>query len=82
MNAGLRRWESLARRTAERVKARRRSVALEPMPAAERRVIHLALQDDPDVVTGSEGRETLPTCGCEPRGGRESSIKDAKEEKE
>ncbi|NLY49651.1 MAG: protein jag [Firmicutes bacterium] len=73
--------ERLARRTAARVKARRRSVALEPMPAAERRVIHLALQDDPDVVTGSEGREPYRRVVVSPRG-RESSIKDAKEEKE
>ncbi|HHY92620.1 MAG TPA: protein jag, partial [Firmicutes bacterium] len=49
--------ENLARRTAERVKLRKRSVALEAMPPAERRIIHLALQDDPDVVTLSEGRE-------------------------
>lgn len=49
--------ENLARRTAERVKARRKSIALEAMPAAERRIIHLALQDDPEVETVSEGRE-------------------------
>ena len=49
--------ENLAQRTAERVKERRRSIALEPMTAAERRIIHVTLQEDPDVETVSEGRE-------------------------
>lgn len=49
--------ENLARKTAEKVKAKKRSIALEPMPPAERRIIHLALQNDPEVVTASEGRE-------------------------
>lgn len=49
--------QNLALRTADRVKERRRSIALEPMPAAERRIIHLTLQEDPDVETASEGRE-------------------------
>lgn len=45
----------LASRLADRVKRTGESVALEPMSAHERRVIHMALQDDPTVVTGSEG---------------------------
>lgn len=49
--------ENLAKRTAQRVKERRRSITLDPMPAAERRIIHLTLQDDPEVETVSEGRE-------------------------
>ena len=48
---------NLAKRTAERVKSRRRQIALEPMSAAERRIIHLTLQDDSEVETISEGRE-------------------------
>ncbi|MGI6129198.1 MAG: RNA-binding cell elongation regulator Jag/EloR [bacterium] len=48
---------NLAKRTAERVKDRRRQIALEPMSAAERRIIHLTLQDDPEIETASEGRE-------------------------
>ena len=46
---------SLARRMADRVQGSRRSMTLEPMPAAERRIIHLELSDDDDVVTGSVG---------------------------
>ena len=46
---------ALARRMADRVQGSRRSMTLEPMPAAERRIIHLELSDDDDVVTGSIG---------------------------
>lgn len=46
---------NLALRMAERVKATGHSVTLEPMPARERRIIHLALQDYPDVTTHSIG---------------------------
>lgn len=48
----------LALRLAGQVKLRRRSVTLEPMPPAERRVIHLALTDHPDVTTHSIGEGT------------------------
>lgn len=48
---------ALAVRTARRVRQGRTSVALEPMNALERRVIHLALKDDPSVMTRSEGEE-------------------------
>jgi len=47
--------QALALRIAEQVKARRRPFALEPMPAYERRIIHLTLADDPDVTTESIG---------------------------
>ena len=53
-----RRYESLqklALRLAEQVKSKRRLITLEPMPADERRIIHLALTDHPDVVTQSVG---------------------------
>jgi len=33
----------------------RRPMTLEPMPAAERRIIHIALADDPSVMTASTG---------------------------
>ncbi len=46
---------SLARRTASRVRTSGRSVTLEPMPPNERRIIHLALADDPNVITVSIG---------------------------
>jgi len=54
-----RRYESLrmlARRLAEQVKSSGRSVTLEPMPASERRIIHLELKDNPDVTTQSMGQ--------------------------
>jgi spoIIIJ-associated protein len=47
--------QNLTRRVAELVKSTRRSITLEPMPAMERRVIHLALRDDPDLATQSVG---------------------------
>lgn len=47
--------ESLALRLAEKVKTSRRSMTLEPMPAGERRIIHLALANHPDVSTQSTG---------------------------
>jgi spoIIIJ-associated protein len=45
----------LALYLAEQVKSRRHSVPMEPMPADERRIIHLALADHPDVKTESIG---------------------------
>lgn len=47
----------LARRLSEKVKRTRKSVVLEPMNPQERRVIHTALQNDPMVMTFSEGEE-------------------------
>ena len=46
---------SLALRMAEQVKMKQTSFALEPMPAYERRIIHLTLADNPDVSTESTG---------------------------
>jgi len=46
---------NLAWRMAERVMATGQPVPLEPMPARERRIIHLALQDYPGVITQSIG---------------------------
>lgn len=47
--------KNLAWRMAERVMATGQPVPLEPMPASERRIIHLALQDYPGVITQSIG---------------------------
>ena len=47
--------QNLALRLAEQVKRSRRLITLEPMPADERRIIHLALADNPDVATQSMG---------------------------
>ena len=43
--------KNLAWRMAERVMATGQPVPLEPMPASERRIIHLAIQDYPGVIT-------------------------------
>ena len=47
----------LAVRMAGRCKKSGRRVALEPMNPYERRILHSALQSDPDVTTHSEGEE-------------------------
>lgn len=46
----------LAQRMADRVRQSGRPISLEPMPANERRIIHLTLRDDPDVTTQSVGQ--------------------------
>lgn len=48
---------NLAKRLASKVKRNRQKIALEPMSAFERKVIHLTLQNDPHIVTDSEGEE-------------------------
>lgn len=45
----------LAERVADKVAATGRSITLEPMPPAERRIVHLALADNPRVTTESAG---------------------------
>ena len=45
----------LAQRMADRVRQSGRSLTLEPMPAGERRIIHLVLAEDSAVTTGSVG---------------------------
>lgn len=47
----------MAKRTAEQVTKTGRRQTLEPMPSAERRIIHIALRDHPDVMTESTGEE-------------------------
>jgi spoIIIJ-associated protein len=47
--------ENMARRVARRVTDTGRSITLEPMPANERRIVHLALSDHPRVMTESTG---------------------------
>lgn len=48
---------SLARRVAQRVRRTGRKMVLDPMPASERRVIHLALHSEEGIETRSEGRD-------------------------
>jgi len=47
--------QTMALRIAEQVTQRKERFALEPMPAFDRRIIHLALVDHPDVTTESSG---------------------------
>ncbi|MGC8667388.1 MAG: protein jag [Chthonomonadales bacterium] len=47
--------EELAKQYAQMVKERQEECELDPLPAHERRIIHNALLDDPDVRTYSEG---------------------------
>jgi spoIIIJ-associated protein len=57
----------LALRLAQKVKATGRSTTLEPMPADERRVIHLALSVNPDVTTQSIGEGEVRKVAILPR---------------
>jgi spoIIIJ-associated protein len=52
-----RQLREIATRAAERVKESGKMLQLEPMPALERRWIHLALREHPDVATQSIGEE-------------------------
>jgi spoIIIJ-associated protein len=45
----------LAKRMADQVTESGRAVSLEPMPANERRIVHLALRDHPSIYTQSSG---------------------------
>lgn len=47
----------LARRLGDKVKRSRQKISLEPMNAFERKIIHLTLQNEPHIVTDSEGEE-------------------------
>ncbi len=47
----------LAKRMADRVRVSGQPLSLEPMPPHERRFVHLALRDDPDVYTESTGQD-------------------------
>lgn len=49
--------QGMAHRTARRATRERRPLSLPPMPAAERRVVHLFLKENPKVTTSSEGKE-------------------------
>ena len=47
---------NLAFRLADQVTVRKAPFAMEPMPPFERRIVHLALADHPDVITESTGQ--------------------------
>ena len=51
--------EQMAQEGATRAKRERRLVRLEPMPAHERRLVHIALREDSEITSGSEGQEPM-----------------------
>lgn len=59
--------EELARRSAEEAKRTRRPQLLPPLSPAERRLIHLALAEDPEVETQSEGEGFLKRVAVRPK---------------
>jgi spoIIIJ-associated protein len=58
---------SMASRFAYRVRATREPMQLEAMPPNERRIVHLALADDPDVMTESIGEGETRRVVIKPR---------------
>lgn len=48
---------AMAKKAAERVRRHGTEVSLSPMNAYERRLVHIALRDDPSVITHSEGED-------------------------
>ena len=58
---------SLADRTAQKVVRDGTPMALKPMTAAERKVVHLHLKDHPRVTTASEGNEPFRAVVISPR---------------
>jgi spoIIIJ-associated protein len=47
---------NLALRLAERVRSSRQTITMEPMPPNERRIVHMALADEPNIATVSIGQ--------------------------
>ena len=58
---------NLATRLAERVRATGQSITMEPMPPAERRIVHITLADSPDVLTVSIGEGDSRKVAITPR---------------
>lgn len=60
--------EELAHRLAQRAKETNKRVRMKPLDPQERRIIHVALQDDPDVQTFSVGNAQVRSVVIEPKG--------------
>lgn len=58
---------SMARKAADQVKTSGKAYRFDPMPAKDRRIIHLALKDNPDVESFSEGEGPFRKVGVKPR---------------
>ena len=72
--------KSLGRRLAEKVRRTGARVVLEPMNRHERKVIHLALQENDNVLTYSAGDEPFRKVVIEPRHRRNERSSGAREE--
>ena len=59
----------MAKRMADQVSQSGRRQTLEPMPAGERRIIHIALRDHPDVKTESTGDDPYRKVTIVPKNG-------------
>jgi spoIIIJ-associated protein len=59
--------KGLALRMADRVKSTGQPITLEPMPPNERRIVHLALAQDPNVITVSIGEGESRKVAITPR---------------
>lgn len=57
----------MAKRLADQVAKTGRRQSLEPMPANERRIVHMELQNHPDVVTNSVGEDPQRKVMIEPK---------------
>ena len=57
----------MAEKIAQQVIKSGRSQSLEPMPANERRIVHMSLQNSPDVVTNSTGEDPQRKVVIEPK---------------
>lgn len=61
------RLQSMALKAVEQVKQTGKIYRFDPMPARNRRVIHLAIKNDPDVETFSEGEGMFRKVGIKPK---------------
>jgi len=67
--------EQLAHRLADKAKQTGRAVTLNPMSPRDRRIVHLALQDDGQVSTRSQGEGLYRKMSILPAGGRQAASR-------